>query len=230
MTISRIEAPGDTARPTDSLETSALLTIRVDSEPTGVLVFASLDSVTVRFPRRAPLPAGMTTLAPILIARTDSGRLRRDSPPPVGCAPGVSTYGAFLRDVLPLLPTNAAIGTWWTDSTVDLTCRGGISVTVSSTSRSQLLASGEDPHLPLHIVRQSNLRLAGLGIVRSQTATLDGSGTRTTVFVLDPALGSVALRDEQSRIDFTVGIGTRSQRFLQMTRQVLTPTSRPGKR
>jgi hypothetical protein len=136
------------------------------------------------------------------------------------CAAPLSAPVALARDLLLLPPSQLAVGTTWSDSTVTTVCRGEVPVTTTAVRRYTVLGSarvggGE----AVAIERTSAITIAGSAQLRGRTVAVSGSGTGRTTFYASVERGALLGADGSYETDLTIESATRRQQFTQATSQ-----------
>ncbi|HEX6057414.1 MAG TPA: hypothetical protein VFZ11_00250 [Gemmatimonadaceae bacterium] len=136
------------------------------------------------------------------------------------CAAPLSAPVALARDLLLLPPSQLAVGTTWSDSTVTTVCRGEVPVTTTAIRRFTVLGSarvggGET----VAIERTSAITIAGSAQLRGRTVAVSGTGTGRTTFYASVERGALLGADGSYETDLTIESGTRRQQFTQTASQ-----------
>lgn len=151
-----------------------------------------VDSFTVRGTldtARSPATPLASTLV-LLEATMDSALLRVATRPPLAneCDRQEASAAQLARELLVRIPDGIAVGARWRDSTVSITCRGGVPMTLYTITESSLISLDDDI---AHVQRDVRVRVDGRGgsPFRALEVTGIGSGMqRARVRLRDGAL------------------------------------------
>lgn len=214
----------------DVVESAARIQLALRRDARGSLRGTGrVDSFTVRASGasvRSTTPGASATPALPLSniqfdALLDSASVRTSVRPSVAneCDNPEVSAAALARDLLVRVPQSVAVGDTWRDSLVAFVCRGGVPITMRTTTVS-VVTGTDDRDRTLRIRRTSDVRLEGSTRSPWRTVELSGEGRGAQQITLDVARGSIVELDGESTLTFRVANGSlrdasRVQRVVQ---------------
>lgn len=204
------------------VESRGLVSWSGTRNPNGSMVLAGqVDSFTVRslFEQQlAPLPTPPALL--LLDARVDSATVRVVTRPLLDneCDRPEAAAAALAAEVLVRIPDGVLRGRTWRDSSVTLSCRGGVPMTV--VSRMQTTLQDIDA-TQLRLERRVELQVSGTGGSAFRAFDVEGQGQATQQLMVDVASGLVRRLDGRSELTITT-----SERVPQQAPRIQTAVQR----
>lgn len=121
-----------------------------------------------------------------------------------------------IRDLLIRIPEALTIGRQWSDTGSFVTCRDGVRLDVFS-RREFRVAGYERRGLGgvLHITRSGQTALHGTSVRGDDTTHVDGAGTSSMSYDVDPITGAIVSASGTGTLDVVVRGATKSQRAQQ---------------
>jgi hypothetical protein len=204
------------------VESRGLVSWSGTRSPNGSMVLAGqIDSFTVRtsFEQQlAPLPTPPALL--LLDARVDSTTVRIVTRPLLDseCDRPEAAAAALAAEVLVRIPDGVLRGSTWRDSSVILSCRGGVPMTV--VNRTQTTLQNIEP-TQLRLERRVQLEVRGTGGTAFRAFDVQGQGQATQQLTVDVATGLVRRLDGRSELSLTT-----SERVPQQAPRIQTAVQR----
>lgn len=204
------------------VESRGLVSWSGTRNPNGSMVLAGqVDSFTVRssFEQQlAPLPTPPALL--LLDGRVDSTTVRIVTRPLLDneCDRPEAAAAALAAEVLVRIPDGVVRGSTWRDSSVTLSCRGGVPMTLIS--RMQTTLQDIEP-TQLRLERRVELQVSGTGGSAFRAFDVQGQGQATQQLVVDVATGLLRRLDGRSELRLTT-----SERVPQQAPRLQTAVQR----
>ena len=129
-----------------------------------------------------------------------------------------------LRDLLIKVPESVTVGRQWSDSGSFTTCRDGVRIEVSSRRNFRVVAYEKRPAgAVLLVTRAGQTTLRGISVRGDDTTHVEGIGTNSMQYDLDPVTGSVLSASGTGTLDVVVRGALKSQRARQTSATLISP-------
>ncbi len=204
------------------VESRGLVSWSGTRSPNGSMVLAGqVDSFTVRssFDQQlAPLPTPPPLL--LLDARVDSTTVRVVTRPVLDneCDRPEAAAAALAAEVLVRIPDGVVRGSSWRDSSVTVSCRAGVPMTLVSRMLTTLVGVESTQ---LRLERRAEVQVTGTGGSAFRAFDVRGQGQTTQELMVDAASG--LLRRLEGRSELTL---TTSERVPQQAPRMQTAVQR----
>lgn len=196
----------------DTITTTSLLSIEV-SAGTDTVATLTIDSLLL-------VSTGMIRRAPDAFARgiSVSALLHDGRPRITGDSASACTaerpLAGVLPDLLPLLPSPLRADQQWSDTLTVTTCRAGLPVTTVTIATYRTLTGIDSTTLLLE--RRAAIRAAGTAVIRTQTVTLNGTGTSESLAVVVVASRHIQSWRGTQQLDLQLTNGQQTRRMTQL--------------
>lgn len=218
-----IALAGDTTPP-DSLATTLIVSVILSGARDGLTVAGTIDSLRVE--RGARIATSDTTLSlpiglqGVLDRQGGVVELRSTVATDSTCGTSLDPVIAMTRDVFVRLPSRLTSGMTWEDTTRSTSCRGRIPVATTTIATYSVLGEQATERQRMLAVRRTTvLRMEGSGDQVGRAATVNGSGSGSGTFLIDPESAELVEGRSESTITVTFEAGMLRQTFTQQGTQ-----------
>ena len=207
---------GDTAAPARTIETQALVTIRVQELPARLIITTSVDSGGSLQPGSVATTMRWDSVSvdTVYISEWPQPQEKVCTTASLMAPPAWRFFVPVPHVLTPELARR--------DSVETVICQGTIPVLVRAVTNLRAVAETMGDGARPELRGESSYTLSGSGVTGQHNVRLTGSGTGTSSIVLRPARGTLRSAEEQLRLSVDVTASGRTLTLIQRTETRLT--------